>query len=215
MFGIINRGVPAQTVGVPKSSGFLRKFPFRMLLSLAFAHGFCSGLARADSPSVGRVQWVIDGDTVQISHAGAPEGEPVRARHFDTPEKGSRAHCESERNRAGQATALARSLLPRGSRVGLADFGRDRYGRLLAKLTLADGRDLAAVMIEAGLAQPYTGGHKPDWCAERWGSRPTPGQWASAGLSPDGGGSIPRKSAARIAAAPSGFREVPPASAAP
>jgi len=185
------------------------------LLSLALAHGIFSGLAWADSSGVGRVLWVIDGDTFQISHAGAPEGEPVRARHFDTPEKGDRAHCEAERVKARQATAFARSLLPRGSTVGLADFGRDRYGRLLARLTLPDGRDLAAVMIEAGLAQPYTGGRKPDWCAERWGLRPTPGQWASAGLSPGGGGSIPRKSAARIAAAPSGFREVPPASAAP
>ncbi|EPY01754.1 thermonuclease family protein, partial [Magnetospirillum fulvum] len=121
------------------------------LLSLVLAHGIFSGLVWADSPGVGRVQWVIDGDTVQISHAGAPEGEPVRARHFDTPEKGPKAHCEAERVKARQATALARSLLPRGSRVGLADFGRDRYGRLLARVTLADGRDLAAQMIEAGL----------------------------------------------------------------
>jgi len=187
----------------------------RLWIVLLILIGVGSSLARAESSSVGRVLWVIDGDTFQISHAGAPEGEPVRARHFDTPEKGPRAHCEAERIKVGQATALARSLQPRGSSVGLADFGRDRYGRLLARLTLADGRDLAAVMIEAGLAQPYTGGRKPDWCAERWGSRPTPGQWASAGLSPGGGGSIPRKSAARIAAAPSGFREVPPAPFAP
>jgi len=178
----------------------------RVWIALLVLIGVGSGLALADSHGVGRVLWVIDGDTFQISHAGAPEGEPVRARHFDTPEKGERAH---------QATAFARSLLPRGSRVGLADFGRDRYGRLLARVTLADGRDLAAVMIETGLAQPYTGGRKPDWCAERWGLRPTPGQWASAGLSPGGGGSIPRKSAARIAAAPFGFREVPPAPFAP
>jgi len=187
----------------------------RLWIVLLVLIGVGSGGAWAENASVGRVLWVIDGDTVQVSHAGAPEGEPVRARHFDTPEKGERAHCEAERVKARQATALARSLLPRGSRVGLADFGQDRYSRLLAKLTLADGRDLAAVMIEAGLAQPYTGGRKPDWRAERWGSRPTPGQWASAGQTPGGGGSIPRKSAARIAAAPSGFREVPPAPFAP
>lgn len=136
------------------------------LLFLALAQGVFSGPAWADSPVVGRVLWVIDGDTFQIGHAGAPEGEPVRARLFDTPEKGDRAHCESERVKARQATALARSLLPRGSRVGLADFGRDRYSRLLARVTLADGRDLAAQMIGAGLAQPYSGGRKPDWCPD-------------------------------------------------
>jgi hypothetical protein len=83
------------------------------LLSLVLAHGIFSGLVWADSPGVGRVLWVIDGDTFQISHAGAPEGEPVRARLFDTPEKGERAHCEAEWIKAGQATAFARSLLPR------------------------------------------------------------------------------------------------------
>lgn len=113
----------------------------------------------------GRLLWVIDGDTYQISHAGAPTGEAVRARHFDTPEKGERAQCDSEREKARQASAFARRLLPRGAVVMLADLGRDRYGRLLATVTLPDGTDIAAQLIGAGLAHPYEGGRKQGWCA--------------------------------------------------
>ncbi|WP_156520813.1 thermonuclease family protein [Magnetospirillum moscoviense] len=111
-----------------------------------------------------RILWVIDGDTYQVSHAGAPAGEPVRARHFDTPEKGDRARCEAERVRSAEAAAFVRTLLPRGSLVLLSDIGRDRYGRLLATVTLEDGRDLAGQVIGAELALPYEGGRKQGWC---------------------------------------------------
>ena len=109
--------------------------------------------------------FVIDGDTYQISHAGAPDGEPVRARHFDTPEKGDRAQCRAEREKAQQASTFARRLLPRGAVVMLSDLGRDRYGRLLATVTLPAGTNIAAQMIGAGLAHPYGGGRKQGWCA--------------------------------------------------
>lgn len=112
----------------------------------------------------GRVLWVVDGDTYQISHIGAPQGESVRARHFDTPEKGDNAQCDAERVKAAQATAEARRLLPRDTVVLLSDFGRDRYGRLLATVTLPDGTDLAAWFVNNGLALPYEGGKKASWC---------------------------------------------------
>jgi endonuclease YncB( thermonuclease family) len=120
----------------------------------------------SDIAAIGRILWVIDGDTYRIAHAGAPDGEPVRARHFDTPEKGERARCEAERLKAGRAEAMARSLLSKGAVVGLSNPGRDRYGRLLATITLADGRDLAGLMIGAGIARPYDGGRRSSWCGE-------------------------------------------------
>ncbi|CAA7619246.1 thermonuclease family protein [Magnetospirillum sp. UT-4] len=113
---------------------------------------------------VGEIARIIDGDTFVVRHAGAPNGEPMRAMHMDTPEKGDRARCQAERTLARRASDLARRLLPPGSRVRLQPAGRDRYGRLLAAITLADGRDLARVMIASGLARPYEGGRKSDWC---------------------------------------------------
>ncbi len=125
------------------------------------ASAWCVGASAAE---VGRVLWVIDGDTYQIAHAGAPQGEPVRARHFDTPEKGDGAQCKAERIKATQATEAARTLLPKGSQVLLSDLGRDRSGRLLASVALPDGSDIAAWFIRNGLAHPYQGGRKASWC---------------------------------------------------
>lgn len=121
-------------------------------------------IAQAAAPVIGTVLWVIDGDTYQVLIPGTPEGETVRARHFDTPEKGDRARCAAEREKADRATAEARRLLPRGAIVLLSDLDRDRYGRLLATIRLPDGSDLASHFVGAGLAVPYEGGLRANWC---------------------------------------------------
>lgn len=166
----------------------------------------------------GRMLWVIDGDTYQITSQIAPDGEPVRARHFDTPEKGDRAACEAERVKARQATEAAGRLLPRGAAVLLSDLGRDRYSRLLAAVSLPDGRDLAAVMIGAGLAVPYEGGKKLGWCQPfRRRHRDDSKKGLSAPRTVKGkcraapviGGRDAPKIRRRIAARPSGFGSYP------
>lgn len=139
-----------------------------VLVAIAMIAGIIGGASAAE---IGRVLWVTDGDTYQIAHAGAPAGEPVRARHFDTPERGDRAGCDAERALAEKATAAARRILPRGAKVWLSDLGRDRYGRLLATITLSDGTGLAERLIGAGLAIPYHGGRRSTWCGP-WGTRP-------------------------------------------
>jgi endonuclease YncB( thermonuclease family) len=40
---------------------------------------------------------------------------------------------------------------------------REKYGRTLARLWIG-GKDAAAIMMADGLAQPFWGGKKPDWC---------------------------------------------------
>jgi endonuclease YncB( thermonuclease family) len=42
--------------------------------------------------------------------------------------------------------------------------GVDQYGRLLAKVQLADGRDVGQVLILEHLARPYQEGQRPNWC---------------------------------------------------
>lgn len=137
----------------------------RLLAALATMQTVLIGFALAQPTYVpGIVMWVIDGDTYRIRYDGAPQGDTVRARHFDTAEKGDRAACQTEAEIARQGSEMARRLLPKGTGVLLSDFGKDRYGRLLATVTLTDGRDLATVMIDAGLAHPYEGGRKQGWC---------------------------------------------------
>jgi endonuclease YncB( thermonuclease family) len=58
---------------------------------------------------------------------------------------------------AGQeATAYARELCPDGTQVKVLSHGYDKYGgRFDGEITLPDGRDFAALMVEAGQAVPY------------------------------------------------------------
>lgn len=56
---------------------------------------------------------------------------------------------------------------------------RDKYGRQLVTVTLDDGRDLATLLLDAGLAHPYSGGRKrsgDDWesLASSYVPRPVP-----------------------------------------
>lgn len=100
---------------------------------------------------------VVDGDTVRLA------GADIRLVGFDTPET-YRAQCDAERARGDAATDRLRELLARASSARLAYLPRrDQYGRDLARLML-DGRDVADIMVEEGLARRYSGGQRGSWC---------------------------------------------------
>jgi micrococcal nuclease len=110
----------------------------------------------------GRVSWVYDGDTLEVSGVGK-----VRLLGIDTPEskESPRDHFYWEEYRipAGRlrqiaADALARNIQRvKGERVRL-EFDRqkqDRFGRTLAYLYLPDGSLLNRQLIQEGLASTY------------------------------------------------------------
>lgn len=62
------------------------------------------------------------------------------------------------------ATSALRNATEDALRVELVVLlGLDRYGWGLARLIL-DGGDVADMMIQAGLARPYSGGRSVSWC---------------------------------------------------
>jgi micrococcal nuclease len=101
---------------------------------------------------------VVDGDTIRIGK------HDVRAYGYDTPEKGSLAKCDLEREMAARATARMKELIS-PPHVFTAKYvkGRDKYGRPLARF-YSDHQDVAAILIAEGLAHPYKGGKKQAWC---------------------------------------------------
>ena len=117
--------------------------------------------ARIEQPAVDRVipnhLTVVDGDTVNLA------GQSIRLVGFDTPET-YRAECASERRLGDAATDRLRDLLARASSAQLAYLPR-RYqsGRERARLMLS-GRYVADIMVGAGLARRYPGGHRQSWC---------------------------------------------------
>lgn len=102
---------------------------------------------------------VIDADTVEL------DGERIRVTGLDAPETHpGQYRCAAERTRGETATATLRYMLADATTATLDALPRrDRYGRLLATLTL-DGQDVAATLVAARLARPYDGGSREGWC---------------------------------------------------
>jgi endonuclease YncB( thermonuclease family) len=126
------------------------------------------GAVALAGPVVAEVVRVIDGDTVEVRARAWIDTEVttrVRLLGVDTPEKGSRARCTAEAKLADRASAATRAALPEGAAVLLRDIRPDKYGgRVVAAIEGPDGRDLAAALLDAGLARPYDGGRKAGWC---------------------------------------------------
>lgn len=81
--------------------------------------------------------YAIDGDTIQVGW------RTVRLLGVDTPEYG---HCGFRK-----ATAMTKRLIADGVRLRHVS-GTDRYGRTLAYVRIADGRDVGTVLLRSGLA---------------------------------------------------------------
>ncbi len=117
-------------------------------------------------PVPAAVERVIDGDTLVVSAhiwPGLAMRTNVRVRGIDTPEV-HRPKCASEKEMGLQATGTLNMLV--GDEVVLTDIANDKYGgRVDAVVTTADGRDVAAAMLASGLARPYDGATRGDWCA--------------------------------------------------
>ncbi|MDQ0454735.1 thermonuclease family protein [Rhizobium paknamense] len=100
---------------------------------------------------------VVDGDTFWVNRV------KIRIADIDTPET-EQAKCKSERDRGFAAKMRLRELLNQGS-FELGSFGtrdEDDYGRKLRVVT-RNGRSLGAMLVDEGLARPWTGHRKP-WC---------------------------------------------------
>jgi len=128
---------------------------FLALLLLAVAAGAGAGELR------GRVEWIYDGDTIKVARVGK-----VRLLGIDTPERE-----ESDKDRfliklGGNGKTLRRiagealrfniaTIKGKDVRLTLDHEKRDAYGRLLAYVTLPDGRLLNRLLLEKGYAVVY------------------------------------------------------------
>jgi micrococcal nuclease len=134
--------VPAASAGArPTGSATLVRTPgpTRRAATPSAAHGVAARVIR-----------VVDGDTLKASLSG--DTETVRVIGLDTPESvkpGTPVECFALR-----ASAEAERLLPVGAAIRLesdpTQAKRDRYGRLLAHVWLADGTLYAERMIRGG-----------------------------------------------------------------
>lgn len=106
-------------------------------------------------PDVGVVDYVVDGDTIDVEIGGTEER--VRLIGINTPEiahEGEPAQCFGP-----EAARFTSGLLPRGTEVRLVRdvVGRDDYGRLLAYVyRRSDGVLVNELIVAGGYARPLT-----------------------------------------------------------
>lgn len=148
----------------------MARFEYPLLLAIAAAlvaampcSAFGAGRPGISGPVTAEVIRVVDGDTVEVRAYPWPQQSVdvlVRLRGIDAPE--IHGTCLKERQGALRAKAILQTLLDRQPRIFLSDIGGGKYfGRVLANIGLADGRDAASELILEDLVRPYDGGRKP------------------------------------------------------
>ena len=142
---------------------------------------------RAGSPDMRHpvdVIRTIDGDTFEARVHLGPDLDPttqVRLRGIDAPEL--KASCPQELQMAKAATDALRALLREGD-VMIFNIGPDKYaGRVVADVATRRTGNVSAVMLAAGHARSYGGGHRSGWCANAGQTTPNKKAARSRGFS--------------------------------
>ena len=108
---------------------------------------------------------VIDGDTVEARvHVwmGQEVVTRIRLKDIDAPE--ITGACGAERDLAIASRNRVAALVGNAN-VLLTDVKPDKYfGRVVARVVSADGRDVGTILLEEHLARPYRGGRREAWC---------------------------------------------------
>lgn len=110
--------------------------------------GAAPAMPASASPRLAGPARVIDGDTLDVA------GQRVRIHGIDAPERD-----ETCRRRGGGtwacgrwSTQAARELLG-GAEISCRDLGERTYNRVVAQCFTGEGRDVAELLIEAGIAR--------------------------------------------------------------
>ena len=111
---------------------------------------------------------VSDGDTIVIAAPFLPQPlKPelaVRIYGVDTPEKGFRGQCDSEKQRGEAASVFTKNLVQASQQRQVILYGWDKFGgRVLGDIIL-NGQSLRAELIRNGHAREYYGDAKQSWC---------------------------------------------------
>ncbi|MBB3463772.1 thermonuclease family protein [Rhizobium sp. BK377] len=122
-----------------------------------------------DGPVSAEIIQIIDGDTLLVPATPWPQQTMevhVRIRGIDAPEIHSK--CTEIRKAGLKARDALQQMISGVSIIQLRGIAGDKYfGRILADVTFADGRNPAQDLLSEGLVRAYDGGRKPQvFCAE-------------------------------------------------
>lgn len=149
----------------------MRKVVFCFLLNLFISSEICfaDDCAHTDT-TFNCVKFLhnYDGDTFNVDipgiHPFFGNSIPIRVIGIDTAEMSSKNDCA--RKKALAARKRTQDLLNGATKITLSNIKKDKYFRVLAKVTIDDKIDLGQLLLDEKLAYPYDGSAKPktDWC---------------------------------------------------
>jgi micrococcal nuclease len=116
---------------------FRRKLVVHSVANLGFFISSFSAVLASDF--TGQIISVLDGDTIEVLHDNHPER--IRLSGIDCPEKGQAF---------GKRAKQAASQLVFGKEVTLQTHGKDKYGRTIADVLLADGTNVNQTLVKDG-----------------------------------------------------------------
>ena len=127
---------------------------------LAFAQKTPKNSATYDA----QVLKVSDGDTIVIAAPFLPAPlKPqlaVRIYGVDTPEKGHRAQCPQEAQRAELASNYTKQLIAQGGKIQVTLYAWDKFGGRVLGDIIVNGQSVRFGLIANGLAREYYGAAK-------------------------------------------------------
>jgi endonuclease YncB( thermonuclease family) len=145
-----------------------------------------SSVAYADTGESYTCKFVsaLDGDTIKVNcpqNLDFDQDKTIRVFALDTPEKRlglpgkeskGTAKCAAEAAKGRLVSEWAKSQFSEGDDVTFTPVKtkqKDPYGRIIANVTLKDGKDWAKEAIRLGYGSHYdpadeSGYQKPDWC---------------------------------------------------
>jgi endonuclease YncB( thermonuclease family) len=146
----------------------MKKLLLTLLLAAAAVPALAQKMPKNSATYDAKIIRVSDGDTIVISapFLPAPLKPELAVRIFgvDTPEKGHRAQCPQENERALVASKFTTQAIQSHPKHQVIIYGWDKFGGRILGDILVNGQSIRQGLIANGLAREYYGDAKQSWC---------------------------------------------------
>jgi endonuclease YncB( thermonuclease family) len=146
----------------------MKKLLLTLLLAAAAVPALAQKMPKNSATYDAQIIRVSDGDTIVIAAPFLPAPlKPelaVRIYGVDTPEKGHRAQCPKENERALVASKYTSQLIAQGGKIQVTLYAWDKFGGRVLGDIIVNGQSVRAGLIQNGLAREYYGDAKQSWC---------------------------------------------------
>lgn len=146
----------------------MKKLLLTLLIAAATLPALAQRMPKNSATYDAQVVRVVDGDSVVIAAPFLPAPlKPelsVRIYGVDTPEKGRRAQCPAEHERALLASKYTTDLVAQGGHIQVTLYAWDKFGGRVLGDIIVNGQSVRFGLIQNGLAREYYGDAKQSWC---------------------------------------------------